>query len=46
MHYKNTKKIEIKDPIITIVYEGKIIFPNHINCIIIQMRVVYSWKDY
>jgi len=27
MHYKNTKKIEIKDPIMTVVYEDKICFP-------------------
>lgn len=27
MHYKNTKKIEIKDPIMTVVYEDKKCFP-------------------
>lgn len=41
MHYKNARKIEIKDAIMTLVYEDKIAFHNHINCMIIQMRVVY-----
>lgn len=46
MHYKNAMKLQSKGAIVTIVYEGKRAFSCCMTWVLIQVSVVYMWKDH